>query len=422
MEYPCSPFSHRTYHFDVISTQSPISFVPYSPWDLDLARLRNEQEILENGLATYVIYLLALRKKLARNERSLNLVPPPTLTKRKKMEQSKRMLERETQNRKRDEQAFLNNLQACKTNMYLTGGLWNQSADVFSTMAGCTSSTTQQSCDESAPTEVSWNGWADDTASPFQKLRSKAVVLKAVAPNEQDHHDNSAIQTRSLSTRVHEPILAVSVSQDYIGFKVGRSSLSPEATVFEPIVHTTGQDNHPQIKHSAFAKGGKDLQMRRVTVASMHIFSEIFHYTQGLGVKTSRPRHGATPLHNEALGSTPGIRLVGDADRPRSSASTEYRETPCHTSEGLLSWVYINDSIVNMATWRHATRLTAGVNFPRYRFPLQMHSYSADLFVGWTLAHVFIACFLCVHLLHQPQNTANLAHELRYSTMLEKPT
>jgi len=247
-----------------------MSFVPYSPWDVDLARLRNEQDILENGLATCVTYLLALRKKLARNERSLNLDPPPTRTKRKKMEQSKRMLEREIQNRQRDEQAFLSNLQACKTNMYLTGGLWNQSADEFSTMADCTSSTTQKSCDDSAPTEVSWNGWADDTASPFEKLRSNAVVLKEVAPDEQDHHDNSAIQTKSLSIRVHEAGLAVSVSQDFIGFKVSRSSLSPEATVFKPIIDTTGQDDHTQIKDLAFTKGGNDLQKRRVTVASMH--------------------------------------------------------------------------------------------------------------------------------------------------------
>ncbi|KAH4015583.1 hypothetical protein HBI25_198050 [Parastagonospora nodorum] len=270
MEYPCSPFSHQTCQVDVVSQQSPVSFVPYSPWDVDLAMLRNEEDILENGLATCVTYLLALRKKLARNERSLNLDPPPTRTKRKKMEQSKRMLEREIQNRQRDEQAFLNNLQACKTNMYLTGGIWNQSTGVFPTMADCASSMTQQSCDDSEPTEVSWNGWADDSVSPFEKLRSNAVVLKEVAPDEQDHHDNSAAQMRSISLRVHEPTLAVSVSQDYIGFKGGRSSLSPEAIVFEPIIDATGQDDQPKIQQLECAKGDSALQRRRVTVASVH--------------------------------------------------------------------------------------------------------------------------------------------------------
>jgi hypothetical protein len=270
MECPCSPFSHQTCQVDVVSQQSPFSFVAYSPWDLDLAMLRNEQDILENGLATCVTYLLALRKKLARNERSLNLDPSPTRTKRKRMEQSKRTLEREIQNRQRDEQAFLNNLQACKTNMYLMGGIWNQSIDVIPTMAECTYSTTQRSCDESTPTEVSWNGWADHTASPFEKLCSNAVVLKEVAPDEQDHHDNSAVQTRSISLRAHEPMLTVSVSQDCIGFKGGRSSLSPEATVFEPIIDATGQDDQPKIKQPEYAKGGNALQRRRVTVASMH--------------------------------------------------------------------------------------------------------------------------------------------------------
>ncbi|KAF2024559.1 hypothetical protein EK21DRAFT_104581 [Setomelanomma holmii] len=145
--------------------------------------LRHEKDILEDGLANCVTYLNALRKKQARNERLLSVDPLPPRRKRKKIQQSKRELNRDIKNRERDEQAFLSSLQACNTNIYIAEGNSHTPRDVSSTAADYTSSTTQCSFDESEPTEISWTGFPSNTAqSQYQRapLRPAAAVFEPV--------------------------------------------------------------------------------------------------------------------------------------------------------------------------------------------------------------------------------------------------
>ncbi|KAL5115097.1 hypothetical protein ACEQ8H_007012 [Pleosporales sp. CAS-2024a] len=189
-----------------------------------LARLQTELDILENGLATCVLYLLALRKKLARNERLLNADPPPTRKKRKKMEQSKRLLEREINNRQRDEDAFLSNLQVCRLNLSAAHRFCNQFLDLSSIQADCTSSAAPLSCEHSAPTEGSWNGWMGSVMSPFAKSASSMALISEVAPDE------------PLPIKEHR--LATLVASKSVPATDCRSFLRPEAAVFEPKVDT----------------------------------------------------------------------------------------------------------------------------------------------------------------------------------------
>jgi hypothetical protein len=109
--------------------------------DIDLPRLQHEREFLENGLANCVTYLHALRKKQARNERRLSTDPSLPRKKRKKIQQNKRELEKEIKHQERDEQAFLNNLQACKTNIYVAETVSSPSASL--TAPDLASSSTQ---------------------------------------------------------------------------------------------------------------------------------------------------------------------------------------------------------------------------------------------------------------------------------------
>jgi hypothetical protein len=201
--------------------QNMVTADPYGAWNVDLSRLRHETELLETGLGNCVTYLHALRKKHARNERLLNLDPLPPRKKRKKIQQSQRELARDIKNRERDEQAFLNNLRACKANMYIAGGLPYATTDMSSTGADYASSTTQCSVGDSEPAGISWKGWADDAnVSPFTKHHVHAECTKELAPDE--CHE-------TLGNDAVVPALTLQRSTP-------RAALKPDATVFEPTV------------------------------------------------------------------------------------------------------------------------------------------------------------------------------------------
>jgi hypothetical protein len=242
MECGFYPGANHYSHFDGISTKPVFTVYPNSTWTVDLARLRHERDILENGLANCVTYLHVLRKKQARNERLLNVDPAPTRKKRKKIQQNKRELDREIRNRKRDEEAYLSNLQTCKANIYIAEGFSYVPTDVSSTTADCTSSTTttQLSCDESAPTEINWNGWMEGAVmSPFEKRRSNPFFVHEVAPDEfiEPEHDRIVVrdQPRPLPLRRSAKEFDVlPVPPNTACLDIRRSSLSPEAAIFEP--------------------------------------------------------------------------------------------------------------------------------------------------------------------------------------------
>ena len=138
-----------------------------------------EKEVLEQGLANCAIYLQALRKKQARNERQLGKIAMLSRKKQKQLQQTKRDLARDIRNRERDEQAFLFNLQACKARLYACSTLMSYDTapstriDSASTPTLCTPTLYSSSSTET--TQSSWNGWSDGTdMSPFQTLDSSA--------------------------------------------------------------------------------------------------------------------------------------------------------------------------------------------------------------------------------------------------------
>jgi hypothetical protein len=243
-----SPTAHHLSPFNWVANQSLFHVDPHNTWTVDLARLRHEKDILENGLASCVTYLSALRKRQARKERLLSVDPLPPRKRRKKIQQSKRELDREIKNRQRDEQAFLNNLQACNASIYLAEGVPATPTDFSSTLADYTSSTAQCSIEGSKPAELNWYGWTDDVVvSPFEKKRSNAFFAVDVAPDELVEEDCGIIAVRgirrppSLIRGVDEfnapPVAPNTPQSQYLP-----SSLSPTAPAFEPAMDTEWQD------------------------------------------------------------------------------------------------------------------------------------------------------------------------------------
>jgi hypothetical protein len=191
------PFAPHYNLYNNVFEQGLFPVDPRAVLTVDLARLRYEKAILEDGLATCVTYLHVLRKKQARNERLLNHDSPSTRKRKKKMQQGKRELDREIKNKSNDERAFLGALQTCKANLYIAERLSYTPTDMSSTLADCTSSTTQYSCDESEPAEISWNGWTEDAlSSPFQKRRSNPLHVNEVAPDEAVDPEHDIIEGR----------------------------------------------------------------------------------------------------------------------------------------------------------------------------------------------------------------------------------
>jgi hypothetical protein len=242
MQCGTSPsFAHQFEQYKGASIQASFIVRPHTTSPVSLVRLRQEKEILENGLANCVMYLHVLRKKQARNERLLNLDSLPTCKKRKKIQQSKRELDREIRNRQRDEQAFLSNLRTCKANIYVAEGLSHTITNLSPMEADCTSTTTQYSFEESEPTEISWNGWTEGAVlSPFEKRRSNTFVVDEVAPDELvigEDHDYIATEDsrRPLPLiRNAEEMAALPVPPNSARSQHSHSSLCPEAAVFDP--------------------------------------------------------------------------------------------------------------------------------------------------------------------------------------------
>lgn len=134
-------------------------------------------------------------------KRLLNLDPVPTRKKRKKkkIQQQQREVVREITNRQRDEEAFLGNLLTCKANIYIVKGFSYVPTDISSSTADFTSSitTTQLSCDEPAPTGISWNDWKEGAVMfPFEKRRSNPFFVHEIASDELTEPDHDMITVR----------------------------------------------------------------------------------------------------------------------------------------------------------------------------------------------------------------------------------
>jgi hypothetical protein len=250
MECGFSPYAYRFAHFDgtfdyhVSPVHSP------SNWPVDLARLRSEKEFLENGLANCVTYLHVLRNKQARIERLLNADPSPPRKKRKKIQQSHRELDKEIKSRKRDEEAFLSNLQACKVNLYIAEGVPHTPTPLSSLITAYPSSATQYSYDESEPTEISWNSWANEAMFPFAKPASNPFFTHEVASDEivGDFEKEAFILRDIERPRSHiadgEMTVPPNTAQSYRQ----HSMLSPVAAAFEPRTLHALEDTERLIK------------------------------------------------------------------------------------------------------------------------------------------------------------------------------
>lgn len=250
-------------------------------WPFDLARLLSEKDHLEGGLANCATYLHALRKKHARNERRLMASPSLPRKKRKKIQHNNRELQREIENRERDEQAFLNNLQACKANIYVATTLSCSSTTLSSTVPKHNSSSTNYStAEESEPTESSWNGWTNEAAiSPFQKRSNNPFFLEEIAPGDPSG-------SMHIDTTVARPLLpyddddgaALPVPPNTAQSHHLYSTLSPEAPVFQPYSTRDGYKDAPlgqpfnrlSISPTSTINGLEHIARRRATDASFN--------------------------------------------------------------------------------------------------------------------------------------------------------
>ncbi|EUC45428.1 hypothetical protein COCMIDRAFT_5340 [Bipolaris oryzae ATCC 44560] len=206
------------------------------PYSVQVSRLELEKDLLENGLANCVTYLQALRKKQSRNERRLAADSSLPVRKKKKIRQSMRHLEKEIQNRERDEQAFLNNLQACKANIYLAETVSSPSTTVSSTIPDLASVSTLCSYpEEPEARDGQWNGWVDKMASSlFQKDCSNSTSIDDIAPDDHlgaDGSDLAIIKSTVCAQYVAQTgatwLLPMTCTSKQFVF-------SPEAALFEP--------------------------------------------------------------------------------------------------------------------------------------------------------------------------------------------
>ncbi|KAH7551614.1 hypothetical protein BM1_09248 [Bipolaris maydis] len=227
----CQPWMASTTHssyFLPIEDTFPIS--------AQVSRLELEKDLLENGLANCVTYLQALRKKQARNERRLAADSSLPVRKKKKIRQSMRELEKEIQNRERDEQALLNNLQACKANIYLAETVSSPSTTVSSTIPDLASDSTLCSYPEDTEAgDGQWNGRANKRASsPFQKDCSNSSFVDDIAPN--DHLGSDGFDLASTkSTFCAQYVVQTGATRPLpMACRSKRFVFSPEAAVFEP--------------------------------------------------------------------------------------------------------------------------------------------------------------------------------------------
>jgi hypothetical protein len=268
MQYEFHPSVHPFNPFYGIANRPMFNVDPGTAWTVDSARLRHEKDILENGLADCVTYLHALRKKQARLERLLGSGVILTRKKRKQMLQRKYELDREIKNRQRDENAFLNNLQTCKINIHLAEGLTYAFTGPPSAVTDYISGTTQFSCEASASTEMSWNGWTEDTVvSPFEKTHSKKSFSHELAPDELEDLPTTAVPPNPIqSQRIQFP-------------------LSPGATIFKPSIGPAERGDKPRVSLS------HTFGSRSVMPAKRYTEAEISNSLQGLSLDKTRPTH-----------------------------------------------------------------------------------------------------------------------------------
>ncbi|EOA87112.1 uncharacterized protein SETTUDRAFT_153859 [Exserohilum turcica Et28A] len=229
---------------------SPVQEMLTYPAQLSILEL--EKEICENGLANCVTYLQALRKRQARNERRLHTDSSLPRKKRKKIQQSTRELKKEIKHRERDEQAFLNSLQACKANIYIAETVSSPSTACSSTIPDLASNSTLCSYPEEVePTESAWNGWADQTAqSPPRKNSSNPLFVNEMVPD--NHSGQSPGVGYSHATRRVPTNGALT-----------RFMLSPEAAVFEP--QASCKDRQEDL----------DEQLARLNLSSSLVFTKV---------------------------------------------------------------------------------------------------------------------------------------------------
>ncbi|KZM23965.1 hypothetical protein ST47_g4959 [Ascochyta rabiei] len=195
----------------------------------DLIRLHQEKNVLSKGLADCVTYLKALREKQANHACRISAMPVASQKKRKRMQQTRRHLDNEIKNRERDEEAFLDNLQTCEANIFLTnmkayhaGNASHYATELAShyvtelashhatelashhatelashhetelashhaaefASTPTPSAPTLCSCSESESTDLTWDGWTDEAAaSPLQKRSSNPLFVDDVAPD-----------------------------------------------------------------------------------------------------------------------------------------------------------------------------------------------------------------------------------------------
>lgn len=247
---------HASYHykdqFDGFTITDPYAVHSHQLSPFILFRLRKEKEFLENGLANCVTYLHVLRKKQTHNYRRLNQDPLPPRKKRKRYQQIDRELEKEIKQREQDEEAFLNNLQACKANIYMAEALLCTPNDLLSLEADCALTLTQCSYTESEPTEFSWSGWADEVTSPFEKQSQLPFFVDDNAPDA--HADEStdmvvvlkdAKRPRPLSRITEESVVFIPAPLNTARSQFPTSILDPGAAVFEPKLAFDKLSNSP---------------------------------------------------------------------------------------------------------------------------------------------------------------------------------
>mgnify|MGYP004506771301 CR=1 FL=1 len=249
------PFQHgQLYETTLYSSYNhgiPI-FIPN-----ELTRLHQEKTILSKGLADCVTYLKVLREKQAKNARQLNIEPPPQPKKRRRLQQTKRHLDSEIKNRERDEQAFLNNLQACETNIFLANMKAYRLADASfhaleSTSTPILYTPTLCSHSGSETTDLIWGGWTDEAvASPFQKKGSSPFFVDELAPDtctEDLTRDFAVAKDNERPPPLFRDAVELSsslpVPPNTAQSQFKRSLiLSPTAAVFKPTYSSVVQEN-----------------------------------------------------------------------------------------------------------------------------------------------------------------------------------
>lgn len=251
--------------------QESTSYSPYNcgiPVDLprDLTRLHQEKDFLSKGLADCVTYLKALREKHISIVHRLGVEIGLPKKKKKWLQQTKRHVENEMKNRARDEQALLNNLQACETNIYLANlkayHLANasfQSVEIASTPTLYGS--TLCSYPGSEITDVTWDGWTDDAAiSPFQRQGSNPFFADELAPETctADLRRDSAMSKEMkrpppLFPKSVELANSIPVPPNTARSQFRLSSLDPEAAAFKPTYSAIVDTNLEQLYSASMA-------------------------------------------------------------------------------------------------------------------------------------------------------------------------